>query len=110
VLNKTDKAVDAAFSSTPEEFKTLVKETREIKKALGCIHYGPTESELDSLKYRRSIYICRDCLAGDVITEDDIKVVRPGLGLEPKYYDWVLGRVLRVDKEANTPISFEDLL
>jgi N-acetylneuraminate synthase len=109
VLDKSSNTVDSAFSSSPEEFEILVKETREIKKASGTVHYGPTDSEMDSLKYRRSIYLCRERLAGDILTKEDIKVVRPGLGLEPKYYDWVLGKSLSINKDANTPLSFEDL-
>lgn len=110
VLDKHSEAVDAAFSSTPDEFATLVKESRQIKQVLGQVHYGPTSSEQDSLKYRRSIYLCRARQAGDIITSDDIKVVRPGLGLAPKYFDWVLGKKLAHTKSANTPLSREDIL
>lgn len=110
VLDRNSDAVDAAFSSTPEEFALLVKESKQIKHALGKVHYGPTNSEHDSLKYRRSIYLCKERLAGDVLTQDDIKVVRPGLGLEPKLYDWVIGKKLKHNKLANTPLSLEDFL
>ena len=109
VLNPDSRAVDAAFSSTPEEFALLVKETRQIRSALGTVHYGPAPSEQDSLKYRRSIYLCRDRCAGDVLSREDIKVVRPGFGMAPKHFEAIIGRAIKVSKVANSPLHFEDV-
>jgi len=109
VLDGNSEAVDAAFSSDPAEFGRLVKETKQIGAAIGDVRYGPSSSEQDSLKYRRSIYLCQPLNAGDVITEQNIKVVRPGYGLAPKYWDAVLGRTLKVDKAINTPLQEGDL-
>lgn len=109
VLTTDSTAVDAAFSSTPAEFAMLVKETRQIRSAIGQVHYGPASSEQDSLKYRRSIYLCSDRKAGDLLSREDIKVVRPGFGMAPKYFEEVIGRPIKVSKSANTPLHFEDV-
>ncbi len=109
VLSADSQAVDAAFSSTPEDFAYLVKETRNIRGVIGQVHYGPSPSELDSLKYRRSIYLCQDKQKGDVLGRDDIKVVRPGFGMAPKYFDEIIGRPLKTAKPANSPLYFEDV-
>lgn len=108
VLNSESDAVDAAFSSDPAEFEHLVKETRYIRESVGSVHYGPSVSEQDSLKYRRSIYVCQPLSVGDVITESHIKVVRPGYGLAPKYWDSVIGRTMKVDRAINTPLKEDD--
>jgi len=108
VLDDNSGAVDAAFSSTPAEFSCLVRETKDLEKAIGQVHYGPTDAEQDSVKYRRSIYISDALNAGDVITASHIKVIRPGYGLAPKYWDDVIGRVMLVGKGKNTPLLESD--
>lgn len=109
VLQADSKAVDAAFSSTPAEFASLVKETRRLNGVMGSVHYGPSESEQDSLKYRRSIYLCTDRQKGDVLTKADIKVIRPGFGMAPKYFETIIGKTLKISKAANSPLHYEDI-
>jgi N-acetylneuraminate synthase (EC 2.5.1.56) len=109
VLDRDSNAVDAAFSSTPAELAQLVKEASQIKSAIGSVHYGPSQGEQDSLKYRRSIYVCRDMEKGQLITKEDIKVVRPALGMHPKFYDHVLGKPLQHAKKINTPLCHDDI-
>ncbi len=109
-LNRADGGVDSAFSMEPEEMKALVEETERAWQAIGKITYGPTEKEKASLKFRRSIYVSEDIQAGDKFTEDNIRIVRPGYGLEPKYYPTLLGKVAKKDYVMGTPIKFEDLI
>ena len=70
----------------------LVTETERAWQALGGIQYGPTEAEKPSLRFRRSIYIAKDVKAGEVLTRENLRVVRPGNGLGPRYYEMLLGR------------------
>ena len=110
VLAENSNAVDAPFSSTPEDMAQLVKQSQGLSGAMGSVHYGPSDSECDSLKYRRSIYVADRLKAGDILTKKHIRVVRPGLGMHPKYFEAVIGRTLRHDKEVNTPLLESDLL
>jgi len=109
-LSRADGGVDAAFSLEPEEMRMLVEETKRAWQALGTVRYGPTESEEKSLKFRRSIYIVKDLKAGDVLSPENIRIIRPGYGLSPKYYDVVLGRRVREDVRKGTPLSWDKLL
>lgn len=106
-LSREEGGVDAAFSMEPLEMTMLVEETKRAWEALGTIKYGPSEKEKASLKFRRSIYISKALKKGDVLTEDNIRVIRPGFGLEPKYYDIVLGKRLKVDVKVGTPLSWD---
>lgn len=108
-LNRADGGVDSAFSMEPAEMKALVEETERAWLALGKVAYGPTEKEKASLKFRRSIYVSKDIKAGEEFTKENIKIVRPGYGLEPKYFNHVLNKRARKDFSAGTPITFEDL-
>ncbi|MFJ8261822.1 pseudaminic acid synthase [Rummeliibacillus sp. NPDC094406] len=109
-LNRSDGGVDSAFSMEPAEMKALVEETERAWQALGKVTYGPTEKEKASLKFRRSIYVSQDIKAGDTFTEENIRIVRPGYGLEPKYYPTLLNKVAKKDYLMGTPIKFEDLI
>lgn len=109
-LNREDGGVDASFSMEPEEMKALVIETERAWQSIGKITYGPTEKEKASLKFRRSIYVAETIKAGDVFTEENIRIVRPGYGLEPKYYPTLLGKIAKKGYDMGTPIKFEDLI
>ncbi|MDM5246504.1 pseudaminic acid synthase [Lysinibacillus sp. G4S2] len=109
-LSRADGGVDAAFSMEPEEMKALVVETERAWQALGKVTYGPTEKEKASLKFRRSIYVSKDIKAGEMFTEDNIKIVRPGYGLEPKYYEILLGCKAKKAYQYGQPLKIDDLL
>lgn len=109
-LSREDGGVDAAFSLEPAEMKALVEETERAWQAFGKVTYGPTEKEKASLKFRRSIYVSKDIKVGEKFTPDNIKIVRPGYGLEPKYYEKVLDKIATKDFKAGTPITLEDLI
>ncbi|GAC41339.1 pseudaminic acid synthase [Paenibacillus popilliae] len=106
-LSRADGGVDSAFSLEPHEMNSLVIESERAWQALGNVSYGPKGSEIDSVKLRRSLYISTDVKAGEVLTKDNVRSIRPGLGLSPKYYDQVLGRTVRVDVPKGTPVSWE---
>lgn len=108
-LNRADGGVDAAFSMEPAEMKALVEETERAWMALGRVTYGPTEKEKKSLKFRRSIYVSKDIKAGEEFTKDNIKIVRPGYGLEPKYYETILGKVANKSMAKGTPLKYQNL-
>jgi N-acetylneuraminate synthase len=106
-LSRTDGGVDSAFSLEPHELASLVSETRRAWEALGEIQYGPTEAESKAVFRRRSLYIAEDMEPGDVLTPQNLRRIRPGHGLSPKYYDMLLGR--RVTKSINkgTPVTWD---
>jgi N-acetylneuraminate synthase len=109
-LARADGGVDSAFSLEPDEFALLRTETERAWQALGAITYGGTKAEEASRAYRRSIYFARDVAAGDVLTPDNIRIVRPGFGLPPSLYEQVLGRRTRVAFAAGTPLSWDKLV
>lgn len=109
-LSRADGGVDSAFSMEPAEMKQLVIETERAWQSLGKVVYGPTEKEIPSLKHRRSLYITKDLQAGDVLTKENVRAIRPGLGMPPKYLSLVLGkRVVRAAKKGD-PLTFELLM
>jgi pseudaminic acid synthase len=105
-LRRADGGVDAAFSMEPEEMKQLVEEAEKAKQSLGQIHYGVTDPEKRSVLFRRSLYIGKTMRAGDLITPECLKILRPGHGLAPKYYDLLLGRKINCDVKKGTAISW----
>lgn len=102
--------VDAAFSMEPDELKQLAEETEQAWQSIGRVHYGPTKSEIASLVHRRSLYIAADLKAGDVLTMENVRDIRPGLGLEPKYLKLVLGRKIKRDARRGTALNWDLLL
>ncbi len=106
-LRRADGGVDAAFSMEPAEMRQLVTETEQAWRALGSVHYGPTSAEESSLQFRRSLYVAEDMHAGDEFTPANLRVVRPGHGLPPKFHDVFLGRRIARDAAKGTPVSWD---
>lgn len=106
-LSRADGGVDAAFSMEPAEMAQLVVETERAWQALGHVSYGPSAAEQPSLAYRRSLYVVRDLAAGDVLTTENIRAIRPGGGLAPKHLDAVLGRTVRAPVARGTPLHWD---
>jgi len=98
-LSRADGGVDSTFSMEPAEMAQLVVETERAWSALGTVTYGPTDSERKSLQFRRSLYVTEDMKPGDCLTADNLRAIRPGLGLPPKFLPMLLG------KRVNRPIS-----
>ena len=87
--------------------KQLVTETEQAWQSLGSVKYGPTEVEKPSMKLRRSLYIVHDMKAGDILTPENLRCIRPGMGLPPKYYEMLLGRKVRCNVSKGTATSWE---
>jgi pseudaminic acid synthase len=105
-LRRADGGVDSAFSMEPEEFALLRAETEKAWQALGGVSYGATDAEKGSLAFRRSIYIVADLRAGDVLTETNMRCIRPGFGLPPKFYSTIVGRRVAKDVPRGTPLEW----
>lgn len=105
-LARADGGVDSAFSLEPAEMRTLVVETERAWQALGTVSYGASAAEEKSKIFRRSIYACRDIAAGEALTPENIRIIRPGLGLPPRDYDRCLGRAARAPIARGTPIDW----
>ena len=105
-LSRADGGVDSTFSLEPDEMGALVVETKRAWQSLGTVTYGPTEAEQKSLVFRRSIYVAQDLKAGDVFTRENLRCVRPGMGLPPKYYEILLGRRASRDAKKGTPLAW----
>lgn len=109
-LSRADGGVDSAFSMEPAELTQLVTETERAWQAAGVISYGPTEAEKKSLQFRRSLYVVKDLKQGDVLTADNVRGIRPGMGLPMKYLDLVLGKSVKRDVKRGTGLSWDFLL
>lgn len=106
-LSRADGGVDSAFSMEPAEMAQLVVETERAWQALGHVAYGPTEAEKKSLQYRRSLYVVQDLKAGDVLTKENLRAIRPGLGLPTKYLEQILGKAVNHDVKRGTGLTWE---
>lgn len=106
-LNRADGGVDSTFSMEPAEMAELVMETERAWQAIGQVSYGATEAEKKSIVFRRSLYIVKDLEAGDVLTTDNVRAIRPGMGLAPKYLDVVLGSTLKQAVKRGTALSWD---
>lgn len=109
-LARADGGVDSAFSLEPQEMANLVVESERAWQALGTVRYGLTEAENKSLVFRRSIYVAQDINEGDLFTEKNIRIVRPGDGAPPHLYQQLLGRKARRTYGSGTPLSLDQLL
>lgn len=106
-LARADGGVDAAFSLEPAELSSLVIEAERAWQARGGVVYGATDAEANSVQFRRSLYVAADMKQGEVFTPDNLRAVRPGLGLPTKYYDILMGKRVGRDVRKGTPVSWE---
>jgi N-acetylneuraminate synthase len=106
-LRRADGGVDSSFSMEPAEMSALVTETERAWQSLGHVAYGPTEAERKSLKFRRSLYVTADLQAGDVLTPENLRAIRPGGGLPPKYLEVFMGQRLSRSVKRGTPVSWD---
>lgn len=106
-LSRAEGGVDAAFSLEPVEMAQLVRECRTAALALGAVSYERAEQEQKSLQFRRSLYVVEDMKAGDVFTEKNLRRIRPGMGLSPKYYDIILGKKANCNITRGTAVQWD---
>ncbi|MGL5458400.1 MAG: pseudaminic acid synthase [Cetobacterium sp.] len=107
IIDREIGGPDALFSMTPIEFEQMIKNVREVEKTIGKIDYSLTEKKLKSRKFARSLFIVEDIKKGEILTDKNIRSIRPGDGLAPKYYYEILGKEVIQDIEFGTPLSFE---
>lgn len=103
---RADGGVDAAFSLEPDELAVLVRETATAAHAIGRVSYGPGETERGSLVFRRSLYVVADMAAGDAFTPDNLRAIRPGNGLSPKFIDQLMGKRVSCAVKRGTAVSW----
>ena len=106
-LRRADGGVDSSFSMEPTEMEQLVIESKRAWQAVGHVHYGPTKAENQSIQFRRSLYVVKDLQAGDLITRENVRAIRPGFGLPPKYLEDVIGKHMTRDVKRGTALSWD---
>ena len=106
-LSRSIPGPDSAFSLEPHEFQAMVEAVRVAEKALGAVYYGVSESEANSRVFRRSLFVVKDTEAGAIFTPENVRSIRPGYGLHPRYLDEVLGRCASRDIERGTPLAWD---
>jgi pseudaminic acid synthase len=106
-LSRAEGGVDSAFSLEPAELRALVEESERAWQALGHVQYGVQRAEEKSRLFKRSVYVARDIKAGEVFTKENIRVIRPGLGLAPKYYEELMGKPVKQDLKVGTPLNWD---
>lgn len=106
-ISRADGGVDSAFSIEPDELKNLIIESERAFLALGQVYYGLQETEEKSLRFKRSIYITKDTKEGEIFTNDNLRIIRPGDGLQPKFHEKILGKTARIDIKEGTPLTWQ---
>lgn len=106
-LNRADGGVDSVFSMEPAEMTQLVVDTERAWHALGKVSYGTTTAEKNSLQFRRSLYVVKDIKAGEVLTRENVRAIRPGLGLPAKYLEQVLGKTVKNNVKRGTGLAWQ---
>ena len=107
ILNKDVESEDASFSMDENEFRDMVQKVRLAEAAMGKVDYTLTEKMKNSRTACRSLYVAEDVKKGDVITEKNVRSVRPGFGLHPKYFSAILGKRFAIDCEKGERLSFD---
>ena len=106
-LSRQDGGEDSLFSMEPQEFKEMVKQIRNVEKALGKVTYELNQSQLESRIYSRSLFVVKDIKQGEKFTEDNVKSIRPGIGMHTKHWNEVLGRTARCNIKKGTPMEWK---
>lgn len=105
-LSRKIENPDSSFSMEPDEFKKMVDNIRTVEMAKGIVKYGPSEEEEYNVGFRKSIFVTKEIKVGEVFSKENIKVVRPGYGLKPKYYDEVIGKYSSKKIEKGMPLEW----
>lgn len=110
ILDRNMGGPDSEFSMEPDEFKQMVDSIRNVEKALGKVSYELTDKVKANREFSRSLFVVEDIKKGDIITEDNVRSIRPGFGLHPKYLDKILGKKVNIDIKKGTPFKLEFLI
>jgi N-acetylneuraminate synthase len=108
-LRRADGGPDAAFSLEPDEFAAMVRTVRDAQAALGEVRFGPSPSERSSLAFRRSLFVVADVAEGEVLTRDNVRSIRPGTGLAPRYMQCVVGQRAAAPIPRGTPLRWDHM-
>ncbi len=106
--SRLDGGIDSEFSLEPQELQVLVNQIHSLHSSLGSDKIGPTRQDAHQLQYRRSIYTSKPIRKGDILSSDNLKIIRPALGLAPKYWDDVLGKTASKDIRQHSPLKIGD--
>lgn len=106
-LNRSDGGVDSAFSIEPDELKTIVVETERAWQSMGKVKYEVLKDEESSLRFKRSVYVVKDIKKGEPYTTENTRIIRPGDGLEPKYFERILGKKAKTDVSRGTALTWD---
>lgn len=98
---------DSSFSMTPKEYKQMVQDVRQAECAVGKVKYGVSKQEEANLAFRRSVFCVKDIKKGETITEENVRIIRPGQGLHPRYFGEILGKTAAREMERGTPMRWE---
>lgn len=104
-MDRSEGGPDSSFSMEPQEYKDMVLHVRDAEKAIGTVKYGPSKNEESNICFRRSLFVVEDIKAGEIFTEKNVRSIRPGYGMLPKYYDDVLGKEALISIERGTPLN-----
>ena len=110
ILDKSVGGADKDFSLDKIEFSLMIQEVRKTEKIIGKVDYSLNKKKLKSREYSRSLYVCKDIKKGEILSHDNIKSVRPGYGLHPKYLNEIIGKKAKKDLEFAKALSFDDVL
>ena len=108
-LNRADGGVGSALSEEPTEMAQLIVETERVWQALGQVSCGPTEAKNEPIQFCRSVYVVKDVKVGEMVTRDNVKAIRPGLGLPTKYLEQVMGKAVKRDVKRGTALAWRML-
>jgi pseudaminic acid synthase len=106
ILDRKMGGPDAAFSIEPHEFKSMVEAVRDVEKALGTVNYDLTEKTRKSREFSRSLFVVKNIKAGESLTEENVRSIRPGFGLHPRYLEQIIGKNARTDVKRGTPLDW----
>ncbi|MHC4217559.1 MAG: pseudaminic acid synthase [Planctomycetota bacterium] len=106
-LSRDEPGPDSAFSLEPDELRQMVTAVHQAQASLGEVRYGPTSTEKSSIPFRRSLFVVRPIKAGDAFTDQNVRIIRPGLGLPPRHLDDILGHPAVCDLAPGTPLRWE---
>ena len=104
-LSREIENPDSSFSMEPKEFSDMVRDIRLVEEAKGNVFYGPTEQEKGSIVFRRSVFTIKDIKAGEKFTEENVRIIRPGYGMKPKYLNNILGKSALYDIGRGVPVD-----
>lgn len=107
ILDRSIGGPDASFSMNEQEFSEMIKAVREAEKAIGIVDYSLTEKQQKGRDFCRSLYVVKDIKAGEMITEENVRSIRPGFGMHPKHFHSVLGRKAKVDLYKGDPLTLD---